>query len=100
MTLSCTKDAFSIPFPDSFSEIGMEVENSTEAKKQKDESLFFFKLTFYLEFPIQYINEDFLKRCTKTNDLSTVHHLCLTSSVIQPYRIKVCSSFIDFLMLY
>ncbi|CDS38108.1 centrosomal protein 1 [Echinococcus multilocularis] len=39
------------------------------------------------KFPVQYINEDFLRRCTKTQDLSTVHHLCLTANVIAPYKI-------------
>uniref|UniRef100_A0A5K3EWE7 Centriolin n=1 Tax=Mesocestoides corti TaxID=53468 RepID=A0A5K3EWE7_MESCO len=39
------------------------------------------------KFPIQYINDDFLRRYTKSQDLSTVHHLCLTSTVIAPYKI-------------
>ncbi|VUZ50800.1 unnamed protein product [Hymenolepis diminuta] len=41
------------------------------------------------KFPIQYITDDFLRRYTKTQDLSTVHHLCLTSNVISPYKLTL-----------
>ncbi|VDO10542.1 unnamed protein product [Rodentolepis nana] len=39
--------------------------------------------------PIQYITDDFLRRHTKTQDLSAVHHLCLTSNVISPYKLTL-----------
>ncbi|KAM7539230.1 hypothetical protein Aperf_G00000056983 [Anoplocephala perfoliata] len=38
---------------------------------------------------IQYITTDLLRRYTKTQDLSTVHHLCLTSNIISPYRLTL-----------
>lgn len=60
-----------------------------ENSSQPVESKTFSCKIHLLEFPVQYITEDFLRRYTKTQDLSTVHHLCLTSNVISPHRLTV-----------
>nr|CUU99557.1 centrosomal protein 1 [Hymenolepis microstoma] len=54
---------------------------------EKESSSFFFEQNDRI--PVQYITEDFLRRYTKNQDLSAVHHLCLTSNVISPYKLTL-----------